>query len=102
MEVELDLQKFCGLGSDGATVMLGVRGGVLTLLKQKTPFLAVNHCIAHRLPLACSQAANSNPYLKRFKESTSLWHPCTCYLTFYPHWLICLVLFKERTSSLLL
>ncbi len=48
--------------------MLGVRGGVSTLLKQQTPFLVANHCIAHRLALACGQAANEIPYLKRFKD----------------------------------
>ena len=32
-ELQLDLKKFCGLGSDGASVMLGVCGGVSTLLK---------------------------------------------------------------------
>ena len=57
-ELQLDLQKLCGLGSDGASVMLGVRGGVSTLLKEQTPFLVANHCIAHRLALACGQAAN--------------------------------------------
>lgn len=67
-ELQLDLHKLCGLGSDGASVMLGVRGGVSTLLKQQTPFLVANHCIAHRLALACGQAANEIPYLKRFKD----------------------------------
>ena len=38
-DLDLDLQKFCGLGSDGASVMLGKRGGVSTLLKQTTPYL---------------------------------------------------------------
>ena len=33
-ELQLDLQKLCGLGIDGASVMLGVHGGVSTLLKQ--------------------------------------------------------------------
>ena len=50
------------------SVMLGVRGGVSTLLKEETPFLVANHCIAHRLALACGQAANEIPYLKRFKD----------------------------------
>ena len=67
-EIGLELQKFCGLGSDGASVMLGVRGGVSTPLKEETPFLVANHCIAHRLALACGQAANEIPYLKRFKD----------------------------------
>ena len=67
-ELQLDLNKFCGLGSDGASVMLGVRGGVSALLKQHVPFLVSNHCIAHRLALACGQAANEIAYLKRFKD----------------------------------
>ena len=67
-ELQLDLQKLCGLGGDEASVMLGVRGGVSTLLKQQTPFLVANHCIAHRVALACGQAANEIPYLKRFKD----------------------------------
>lgn len=56
-DLQLDLQKLCGLGSDGASVMLGVRGDVSTLLKEEIPFLVANHCIAHRLALACAQAA---------------------------------------------
>ena len=66
-ELQLDLQKLCGLGSDGASVMLGVRGGVSTLLKQQTPFLVANHCIAHRLALACGQAAKE---IQRYTGST--------------------------------
>ena len=67
-ELQLDVNKFCGLGSDGASVMLGVHGGVSALLKQHVPFLVSNHCIAHRLALACGQAANEIAYLKRFKD----------------------------------
>ena len=55
-------------GDDGASVMLGNRGGVSTLLKKKAPFLVANHCVAHQLALASSQAANEIPYLKRFKD----------------------------------
>ena len=60
-ELQLDLQKLCGLGSDGVSVMLGVRGGVSTLLKEQTPFFVANHCIAHHLALACGQATNEIP-----------------------------------------
>ena len=67
-EINLDLRKLCGLGSDGASVMLGVRRGVSTLLKEKVPTLVANHCIAHRLALACGQAANEVAYLKKFKD----------------------------------
>ena len=48
--------------------MLGVHGGMSTLLKQHVPFLVSNHCIAHRLALACGQAAKEIAYLKRVKD----------------------------------
>lgn len=35
VELNLDLQKCCGLASDGALVMLGVRGRVSALLKER-------------------------------------------------------------------
>ena len=56
--------RLCGLGSDGASVMLENRGGVSKLLREKAPFLVATHCIAHRLALACGQTANETPYLK--------------------------------------
>ena len=63
-EWNLDIkEKLCGLGSNGASVMLGHRGAVAALLKAKAPFLIANHCIAHRLDLACGQALNEIPYL---------------------------------------
>lgn len=69
-DLNLDMQyhmqyHLCGLGSDEASVMLGIRGRVSKLLKDKVPFLVANHCIAHRLALACGQAANEVPYLKK-------------------------------------
>ena len=68
-DLNLDmLHRFCGLGSDGASVMLGARGGVSKLLRDHVPFLVANHCIAHRLALACGQAANEIRYLKEFKD----------------------------------
>ena len=66
-DLALEMQHLCGLGSDGAAVMLGIRGGVSKLLKDQVPFLVANHCIAHRLALAAAQAANEITYLKRFK-----------------------------------
>ena len=46
--------------------MLGTRGGVSRLLMDKIPFLFPT--IAHRLALACGQAANEIPYLKNVKD----------------------------------
>ena len=50
--------KLVAFGSDGAAVMIGARRGVATLLKQTCPWLISNHCVAHRLALAASQAAD--------------------------------------------
>ena len=62
--LNLDMRnRFCGLGSDGASVMLGARGGVSKLLKDKVQFLASQHCIAHRLALACGKSADEVPSL---------------------------------------
>ena len=47
--------------------MLGVRGGVAKLLRDRVPFLIAHHCIAHRLALACGQSADEIAYLKCFK-----------------------------------
>ena len=60
-------EKMCCLGSDGASVMLGKKGGVAALLKARVPFMIANHCVAHRLALACGQASNEVPYLLKFK-----------------------------------
>ena len=40
--------------------MLGVRGGVATLLKKEVPFMIV-------LALACGQAFDEVPYIKKFE-----------------------------------
>ncbi|CAG2186740.1 unnamed protein product [Mytilus edulis] len=66
-EIDVPLEKMCALGSDGASVMLGRKGGVAALLKESVPTLIANHCVAHRLALASSQAAAAVPYLKKFK-----------------------------------
>ena len=59
--------KLVAFGSDGAAVMIGTRRGVATLLKQTCPWLISNHCVAHRLALAASQAADEVAYVGKFK-----------------------------------
>ena len=56
-----------GFGSDGASVMVGRRAGVATLLKQSNPEMIAIHCVAHRLALAVAQAGDAVPYVKAFK-----------------------------------
>ena len=57
------LSKVFGLGSDGAAVMTGVKGGVSGLMKNENPM----HCLAHRLALCTSQAATDIPALKGYQ-----------------------------------
>ena len=64
----------CGFGSDGASTMIGRRNGVAAKLKEIVPWLVNNHCVAHRLALACSQAADAIPFMKKFKDIVSQMH----------------------------
>ena len=49
-------------------MILGARGGVLKLLKDRVPFPAAHHCRVHRLALACGQSVDEKSYLKQFKS----------------------------------
>ncbi|XP_071116792.1 zinc finger protein 862-like [Haliotis cracherodii] len=53
------LGKVYGMGSDGAAVMLGKRGGVAANMKDFCPHLVEMHCVAHRLALACVDVAKA-------------------------------------------
>ena len=53
-------------GSDGASVMTGVRSGISTRLKADNPYIVNIHCVAHRLALAAAQASDKVRYLKFF------------------------------------
>ncbi|XP_053400529.1 zinc finger protein 862-like [Mercenaria mercenaria] len=57
-----------GLGSDGASVMFGRKGGVGVKLQEDSPMMTHVHCVAHRLALACSDATKAIPYLKNYKN----------------------------------
>ena len=64
----INLSKMTGFGSDGASVITGKSNGVSKRIKDDSPFLVSIHCMAHRLVLSTSQAANGIPYLAKFKE----------------------------------
>lgn len=49
-------RKMVGVGSDGASVMLGKNNGVATKLRAINPELQAVHCTAHRLELAYKDA----------------------------------------------
>ena len=61
----INLDRCVGFGSDGASVMVGIRSGVATCLKTVNPFIVSVHCAAHRL---ASQAAKEIVYLTKFME----------------------------------
>lgn len=65
-----------GIGTDGAPIMTGRKGGAVKLLKDRqravtapecTQAVGV-HCGAHKLNLAANHAAKAVPYIGKFKE----------------------------------
>jgi hypothetical protein len=67
-ENDLDVERMCGVATDGAAVMVGRHSGVVTRLKERVPGLLASHCIAHRLALASGGAADTVPYLLKYQE----------------------------------
>uniref|UniRef100_A0A1X7TYS0 DUF4371 domain-containing protein n=1 Tax=Amphimedon queenslandica TaxID=400682 RepID=A0A1X7TYS0_AMPQE len=68
-------QKLCqcekalrGIGTDGASTMIGCHNSVVAQLKQINNSATEVHCAAHRLNLASSQAAGAVPYVKKFQS----------------------------------
>ena len=53
-ESNLNIKNACGLATDGASVLVGKKTGLATLLKQQNPSLISIHCVCHRLALACT------------------------------------------------
>ena len=66
--VGLQTVNLVGLGSDGASVMFGKKAGVGVQLKKEDPMLVHVQRVAHRLALACSDAAKDIPYLRSYKD----------------------------------
>lgn len=64
----IDVKKIMFLGSDGASVMTGRISGVSARLSRDQPFLVNIHCMAHKLALCTSHAADSVNYLKKHRE----------------------------------
>jgi len=56
-------EKYISIATDGASVMTGVT----TCFSEQSPFIIKSHCIAQRLALPASQAANSVNYLKKYQ-----------------------------------
>ncbi|XP_070576346.1 uncharacterized protein C17orf113-like [Ptychodera flava] len=62
--------QLIGFGSDGASVMRGRKNGVsVRIQREVNPYLISIHCVAHRLALCTSQAADGIPYLKKYRQT---------------------------------
>ena len=68
----LDIDKLRGFATNGASVMVGCRTGVVTQLKQCCPSLISIHCVNHRLALAASPAADHIPYPSAFLNTLGI------------------------------
>jgi len=73
---KLDKEKLRGIGTDGASTMMGCHNGVVACLKAVTPSAIKVHCTAHRLNLASVQAGDSIPYIKRFNSIVQQLYDC--------------------------
>ena len=62
------MAKMKGIGTDGASTMIGRRSGVVVRLKSITPSAISVHCAAHQVNLASSQAGDSVSYVKKFSN----------------------------------
>jgi len=59
MNKGLDVKNMIGLGSDNASVMVGINNGVYQKLLTEVPTLIHIPCVCHSLQLAVSTAASS-------------------------------------------
>ena len=66
-----------GLGTDGARVMTGMGEGLTGYMARDNPMIVNYHCIAHKLALVTSQAADAVPYLVDYQR--------VAYFTFSKH-----------------
>ncbi|KAJ8412305.1 hypothetical protein AAFF_G00145720 [Aldrovandia affinis] len=68
-ERDVELSRVIGLGSDGASVMMGKRAGVGALLKKDSAFYIQVHCGAHRAALAALDAAKAVDQVGAYKRT---------------------------------
>ena len=65
-EARLANSNLQGIGTDGASTMIGCKNGVVTRFKNLVPSAISEHCAVHRLNLASSHASNSVPCVKKY------------------------------------
>ena len=71
----IETSKLMGLGTDGVSAITGRVNGLTGQLLRVDPHIVNIHCVAHRLALCTSQAAERLPALKEYQETlTSLFY----------------------------
>ena len=70
----LDASFIVGFGSDGASVMTGKHNGVGAKLKNDVGHVFAIHCVAHRLALATSSAAEKVDYISGYAGTLQSLH----------------------------
>ena len=68
-ENDISAEKVMGLATDSAPVMLSDKNGLAGRMKNDNPMMLSAGCIAHRLALCTSQAADKVSYLKEYQET---------------------------------
>ena len=69
-KLKIELGKLKAFVSDGASVMVGKKGGVATKLREQFASTMINiHCICHRLALACGDTGDEYKFVNSFEET---------------------------------
>ena len=68
-ELKIEISNLKAFVSDGASVMVGKKGGVATKLKTNFALKTFNiHCICHRLALACADTGDDYKFIRNVGE----------------------------------
>lgn len=79
-----------GMSTDSASVMIGIRNDVVTMIKADVQRLISVHCVAHQLEFGIKESINQVAYLakvedfllsiyKFYSNSPLNWHNCNCF-----------------------
>lgn len=60
--------KTLGMSTDGASVMIGIRNGVVTMIKADVPHLISVHCVTHQLELGIKDSIKQVAYLAKVED----------------------------------
>ena len=64
----LELSRLVGITCDGASNMMGRKGGLTTLYRKECPELFIWHCLCHRLELSFKDAMKSFKIVDKVKQ----------------------------------